>query len=205
MLSTDSLTEANDKSRSENLCGLRFDRARYCCEQMGVCKNQISSKRCKYCRELSRGWFTGDTFGVSYPMMKSNKGRFVFPTTSPVQFDPELLKASIKLMMSYNPERMYLTHYGVVEVNEDISDGLCKQINDYVTLLNTLYAESVDKNINTEQVIEKLTKYTLAAIIEHGCTVSEKKLTEIINMDIKLNSQGLIVWYQRKLKKAQMA
>ena len=155
--------------------------------------------------ELSRGWFTGDTFGVSYPMMKSNKGRFVFPTTSPVQFDPELLKSSINLMMSYKPERMYLTHYGVVEVNTAISDELCKQVDDYVALVDSLEMKEDDGTIDGDHLTAELAKYTLNAITEQGCTVSQEKLTEIINMDIKLNSQGLVVWHARQMKKAQMS
>ena len=42
--------------------------------------------------ERSRGWFTGDTFGLSYREFDSPRGPFVLPTSSPVQFEPEALK-----------------------------------------------------------------------------------------------------------------
>lgn len=36
----------------------------------------------------SRGIFTGDTFGLAYPRLHTHRGPFIFPTTTPVQFDP---------------------------------------------------------------------------------------------------------------------
>ena len=39
--------------------------------------------------EQSQSFFTGDTFGVSYRELDVNGLEFVFPTTTPVQFDPD--------------------------------------------------------------------------------------------------------------------
>ena len=38
----------------------------------------------------------------------SAQGAFIFPTSSPVQFDPEAMKASIRRMLDYAPQAMYL-------------------------------------------------------------------------------------------------
>jgi len=45
--------------------------------------------------EASRSMFTGDTFGLSYRELASARGAFILPTTTPVQFEPEALLASI--------------------------------------------------------------------------------------------------------------
>ena len=37
----------------------------------------------------SRGWFTGDTFGLSYREFDTARGPWLLPTTTPVQFEPE--------------------------------------------------------------------------------------------------------------------
>ena len=42
--------------------------------------------------ESSRSWFTGDTFGLAYPELTGENGVFIFPTTTPVQFDPEAME-----------------------------------------------------------------------------------------------------------------
>ena len=37
----------------------------------------------------TRTWFTGDTFGLSYPQLVNHNGRWITPTCAPVQFEPE--------------------------------------------------------------------------------------------------------------------
>jgi glyoxylase-like metal-dependent hydrolase (beta-lactamase superfamily II) len=39
--------------------------------------------------KTSRGWFSGDMFGISYPWCRFPRGDYVFPATTPTQFDPE--------------------------------------------------------------------------------------------------------------------
>src|SRR5262249_17777750 len=62
----------------------------------------------------SRAFFPGDTFGLSYREFDTDQGAFILPTTTPVQFDPAALHASIERMLSYGPEQMFLTHYSRV-------------------------------------------------------------------------------------------
>ena len=61
----------------------------------------------------SRNVFSGDTFGISYRELDSEKGLFIFPTTTPVQFDPVALKASIQRLIALQPDGICLTHYAV--------------------------------------------------------------------------------------------
>ena len=60
----------------------------------------------------NQSFFTGDTFGLSYREFDVDGMEFVFPTTTPVQFDPVAAHASIDLIMSYDPAYAFLTHYG---------------------------------------------------------------------------------------------
>lgn len=64
--------------------------------------------------ERSQSFFTGDTFGVSYREFDVDGLEFVFPTTSPVQFDPAAAHASIDRIMRYQPRHAYLTHYSQI-------------------------------------------------------------------------------------------
>ena len=58
--------------------------------------------------------FTGDTFGISYREFDTARGPWIMPTTTPTQFDPGQLKASIIRLMQFRPRRLYLTHYSEV-------------------------------------------------------------------------------------------
>jgi glyoxylase-like metal-dependent hydrolase (beta-lactamase superfamily II) len=63
----------------------------------------------------TRGWFTGDTFGLSYREFDTAAGPWMLPTSTPVQFEPDVLRASIQRLLDQGPQRIYLTHYGRVE------------------------------------------------------------------------------------------
>lgn len=58
--------------------------------------------------------FTGDTFGLSYRELDVDGRQFIFPTTSPSQFEPQEMRRSIERLLSFKPSAMYLTHYGQV-------------------------------------------------------------------------------------------
>jgi glyoxylase-like metal-dependent hydrolase (beta-lactamase superfamily II) len=78
--------------------------------------------------------FTGDVFGLSYRDFDTAQGPFILPTTSPVQFDPEALHASIDRLVALRPQAMYLTHYGRVDAVERLAADLHAQIDAMVAL-----------------------------------------------------------------------
>ena len=49
--------------------------------------------------------FPGDTFGISYRALDTARGAFITPATTPTQFDPEQLIASIDRMLAYSRNR----------------------------------------------------------------------------------------------------
>lgn len=78
--------------------------------------------------EASRGWFTGDTFGIAYPELHTAHGPYVVPATAPVQFDQEALHASVARLLGVKPTLMYLTHYGAVAEPEKLSIQFLAQV-----------------------------------------------------------------------------
>lgn len=146
----------------------------------------------------SRGiFFTGDTFGLCYPSLVTENGPFIFPTTTPVQFDPEPLKRSILRLLALDPQRMYLTHYGLVENPQPLGERLLTMVDDFVKL-----AERVEKQAGQEQLesdlMAAMEDYLVDKLREHGCHLDHDRLMTIIGMDIQLNSQGLQAWLQQR-------
>ncbi|MBN8494660.1 MAG: MBL fold metallo-hydrolase, partial [Burkholderiales bacterium] len=75
--------------------------------------------------EASGGWFTGDTFGVSYREFDTARGPWMIAISTPVQFDPPALRDSIARLLQQQPRAMYLTHYGrVTDVPQRAADLL---------------------------------------------------------------------------------
>jgi glyoxylase-like metal-dependent hydrolase (beta-lactamase superfamily II) len=72
----------------------------------------------------SEGIFAGDTFGVSFREFDTDSGAFVFATTTPPQFDPDAWFATLDRLLSYNPRRMYVAHFGCVENVPKLADQL---------------------------------------------------------------------------------
>lgn len=143
----------------------------------------------------SNGIFTGDTFGLAYPSLATMNGPFIFPATTPVQFDPDALKNSIKKLLALKPERMYLTHYGMVMQPESLGQMLLEQVDDYVALGLDAKAEVAVQALEST-LVSRLTDYLFARARHHGCTQSDAELQRELGMDVQLNSQGLAVWLQ---------
>ncbi len=143
----------------------------------------------------SQGIFTGDTFGVSYPQITTKQGRFIFATTTPVQFDPDALLASIDRLMSLNPQTMYLTHFGTISPSDDIVAQLKNSINAFKTI--ALDAKKID-NDRVGFIQNKILEYLLNQLNQMACEQSQKSCNDIIKMDTLLNAQGLDVWLNRR-------
>ncbi|GJM05298.1 MAG: MBL fold metallo-hydrolase [marine bacterium B5-7] len=140
--------------------------------------------------EQSHGWFTGDTFGVSYQEMIGSEYRHIMPTTTPVQFAPEKLISSINLIMSYKPERIYLTHFGLLENPEYYAEKLCQRI--------SYYCEIAQTNRNALNPIEKIedtiSGKECAQLNQIVPDIDLATAHELLEMDLNLNAQGLVVW-----------
>ncbi|WP_329743251.1 MBL fold metallo-hydrolase [Dyella sp. A6] len=134
--------------------------------------------------------FTGDVFGLSYREFDTTKGPFILPTTSPVQFDPEALHASIERLVALHPEAMYPTHYGRVEDVERLAGDLHTQIDAMVGI-----ARATDGRPDRHAaLLEALTDLYAGRAAAHGWTGGREALHTLLVMDIELNAQGLEVW-----------
>lgn len=140
--------------------------------------------------EKSKGFFTGDTFGVSYRETDVNGTPYVMPTTTPVQFDPEALHSSISMMVSYQPERMFLTHYGMIENVAPRAKELIRRVHDYV-LITRRFAEVDNRK---EALQEALMQASINDLRAMGSELAETEIRACLGFDIELNAQGLEFW-----------
>ncbi len=136
--------------------------------------------------------FTGDTLGVAYRALRSNDKAFIAPTTTPVQFDPTALHASIDKVMSYQPEWLYLTHYSAVKPSAQNIAGLHEQIDDFVMMTQQCSEQANFEELLTEQV----TNYLVQRCLNELPSIEEKVARSWLKMDAKLNAQGLAFWWQ---------
>lgn len=143
--------------------------------------------------ERSRAWFTGDTFGLSYRELDSERGAFIVPTSSPVQFEPAPLKQSIARLLAFAPQAMFLTHYGRVDGVEKLGAELVEQIDAMVHIGHQCDARP-DRH---RCLVAALTALYLERAQAHGCRLDDAAVTQVLAMDIELNAQGLACWLDR--------
>ena len=144
----------------------------------------------------SRAFFTGDTFGLSYREFDTDKGAFILPTSTPVQFEPDALKASIARMLEHEPQQMFLTHYSRVTDVPRLARDLYEQIDAMVAIAQQ-HAAGADRHTRIADDLAAL--YTSRAQA-HGCTLDAAQVRELLAMDIELNTQGLEVWLDKQRK-----
>jgi glyoxylase-like metal-dependent hydrolase (beta-lactamase superfamily II) len=144
--------------------------------------------------EASRGWFTGDTFGLAYPALTTSRGAHVIPATAPVQFDPQALHASVNRMLEAQPQLVYMTHYGAVPNPAVLAEQLLMQIDAMVVAARALADES-DRHAKLKAAFRDI---YVAELRRCGSTLSDSQLNELLATDVELNAQGLSVWLDKK-------
>ena len=150
----------------------------------------------------SRGWFTGDTFGLSYRDFDTARGPWIMPTSTPVQFDPSALASSIKRLMSFDPACMYLTHYGRVEDVPRLAELLQVQLAQMVTLGQHLQQRFQQAPGRHEALKNGLLDIYRHSLHEHGCRFTDSTLKQLLSIDLELNAQGMAVWLDTAAKAA---
>jgi glyoxylase-like metal-dependent hydrolase (beta-lactamase superfamily II) len=147
--------------------------------------------------ETHRVLFSGDTFGLSYRLFDSDRGPFLIPTTTPVQFDPEALHASIERLISLAPETIYLTHFGGITPTRALADDLHRHIDRFVAL-----ARAADGRDDRHEVLARdMSDYFWQELRRHGAPVEERVARAYLRNDCELNAQGMEVWLDRNKNK----
>lgn len=141
----------------------------------------------------SKGVFTGDSFGVSYRELDTEKGAFIFPTSTPIDFDPAEAHKSIDRIMAHDPEQLYLTHYSRVTDLARLADDMHHGI-DFYAWLATGHANDHHR---TEAIKHGMYDYFLLRLQTHGFDAGPQAVHDILDFDINLNTMGLEVWLDR--------
>lgn len=147
----------------------------------------------------SKGFFTGDTFGISYRDFDVDGRPFIFPTSTPVQFEPDALHRSVDRLMAMRPAAIYLTHYGRVTDLARLAADLHVMIDDYARLAMEAPGTGEARHAWLMAALESLYLERLAA---HGCAIDPARSRALLVNDTELNAQGLLVWRDRVQQKA---
>jgi glyoxylase-like metal-dependent hydrolase (beta-lactamase superfamily II) len=138
--------------------------------------------------------YSGDNFGFCYHEFDTAAGSLVLPTTTPVQFDPVAMHATLDRLLSYRPTRMIQTHFGPVEQVDRLAGDLRAGIDELVRIAQQ-HAAAPDRRVLIEA---DMFRYFSMRLDEHGHDSSAAFRHEMLDDDVRLNTAGLEVWLDRQ-------
>jgi glyoxylase-like metal-dependent hydrolase (beta-lactamase superfamily II) len=139
----------------------------------------------------TNGIFTGDTFGLSYREFDTARGPWITPTTTPTQFDPAQLKASIVRLMQFKPRKLYLTHYSEVGDCARLANDMYDAIDEFAKIARRC-------GLDERRLKFELRQRAHESLADHGCQMSADAIDAILAKDFELNAAGLAHWLKRE-------
>jgi len=137
------------------------------------------------------GFFSGDTVGIRYqPEYTGWSFVYGFPTTTPSDFDPDVMLNTLDRLEGLGITRIYHTHFGVTEPAADAFRFSRHGIRVIQEFLPRLTPDS-----SLEEV-----RQTLMAAIRHDLQQQGHEVANVnpLSLDIMLNSQGILVYLQKR-------
>jgi len=134
--------------------------------------------------------FTGDSFGLSYREFDTINGEFIYPTTTPIHFDPSEAHIAIDRIMGLEPKQLLLTHYSRVTELSRLAQDMHRRIDDFVSIA-TRHAGDEQR---TENMHHSLYAYFIEELEAHGFSGGTEEIRSIVEIDVVLNTMGLEFW-----------
>jgi hydroxyacylglutathione hydrolase len=141
--------------------------------------------------ERARACFTGDAFGIAYREMGVSGDPFIIPATTPTQFDPEAMKASIHRLLALAPEAMYLTHFSRIDDVARLGADLLRRIDAFASLAEAAPGEGKARK---EAIHARIERYLLS----EAPAESHEWLKPVLAVDMELDAQGLAWWREHR-------
>lgn len=142
------------------------------------------------------GIFTGDIFGISYRELDVDGRNFIFPTTTPTQFDPAQMLQSIDRIVARQPECVYLTHYSRVAGVPALATVLRRQVEAFEALA-LRHAALPDRRA---RIAADMMAMWIDALRAMGSPLADAELMDVLGLDARLNADGLVAWLERTKK-----
>ncbi|MFD1030592.1 MBL fold metallo-hydrolase [Metaplanococcus flavidus] len=136
---------------------------------------------------VSNGIFTGDTAGIHYEQLAKEGIEFHLPSTSPNQFDPEIMRDSIIRMKNEGFARAFYGHFGMTENPDAAFEQSLKWLNIFME-----EAKSAAKaNENHSQLAKRLKGQVNPYLAAKGIS-EQHEVHMLVELDLMVSSMGLL-------------
>ena len=147
--------------------------------------------------ESGKNLFSGDSFGIGYPRFIFDNSRFIFASTSPVQFNPDEAKRTYDLILNLKPKRVLLTHFGELTNIKETYDLLNYFIEFSLKSANNHY----DNGLRSEKLYSSIlsdlwNEYDNFIVKSRGKKLNDEE-RDLLFLDADLNSKGVGMYIEK--------
>jgi glyoxylase-like metal-dependent hydrolase (beta-lactamase superfamily II) len=135
------------------------------------------------------GIFTGDSFGLAYPGLQRN-GLFIFPSTSPTEFDPTAAKETLKLILASGANRAFLTHFGELRDLNAASEQLLEHLNFSESLYVQARSGKEEFEVLRSRFVTEL-RNNFANLAYRAGLILTSEDWRMVETDLRLNADGI--------------
>jgi hydroxyacylglutathione hydrolase len=143
--------------------------------------------------------FTGDVFGITSPELDADNRQSITITSSPVQFDPQAMRDSIRRILAFLPEVLYLTHFAQLREPAARGDDLYRLIDAYVAVAEQAGPDDGGRH---QRIADGLWQLYDVEAQRQGWKLPRETIRTLMELDVDLNAQGLDVWLKSRAKQA---
>lgn len=144
--------------------------------------------------------FTGDSFGIAYPMLQTGSKTFLFASTSPTDFDAAEARLTYDKIVATGAKQAYPTHFGVFT---DLEAGRA-MLSEHMTQIEKIYdALKTGETDGAEPyafAFKAIQDWFVTQLADRGITLTATEQS-MLGLDIDLNAQGLVFAAARARKK----
>ena len=131
---------------------------------------------------VTRSVFSGDSFGLAYLSLRET-GAWIFPSTSPSDFNPADLSTTVDRIAALQPERVLLTHFGAVTRVAEARRELQRWIAIHAEILAQMQGQP-DPALSALTLLKPIFEKAVGGDGDH---------LKLLDLDIRLNAQGIAV------------
>lgn len=150
----------------------------------------------------SKSIFTGDSFGIAYPLLQHGTRPFLFPSTSPTDFDAAEARISYDKILASGAERAYPTHFGAWTDMQGGHKMLQSAMNEIEGVFNDIKNSGREGDEAYRFAFSGFKTFFKRELADRNIHLTEAE-EKVLDMDIDLNAQGLAFAAQRARKKGK--
>lgn len=144
--------------------------------------------------ENTQSVFTGDAFGLRYPSLSRDRD-VIFPSTSPIDFDPIAAKESVERIAALKPITIYPTHFGAINQIQPAKMQLLSELAFYSDLLKDSWSSG--KVLATQKSLMEQIELHLRQRFQHLSDHDWQSAHSFLKLDIELNAAGILASAQK--------